>query len=245
MGAAVPRKLHSATPDPDRVAPNSRARYNANRMDLNSKVAIVTGAGRGFGRAIALALGRAGCELAVAARSADQLVAVAKLVQGEGRHAIAVATDVADESAVTVLFDRTRAVFGRIDILVNAASPSVREAFMSTSPQQWRDLVATNLTGAYLCTHAVVPIMQAQGGGAIVQVAGSRALHAGGDMSATAAAQAGVLGLVRSLAIELEPAGIRVNAICPRDDADADEVAAAAVYVAGASSITGQTIEIA
>ncbi len=213
-------------------------------MDLSGRVALVTGAGRGFGRAIALALGRAGCELAVAARSADQLVAVAKIVQGEGRHAIAVATDVADESAVTVLIDRTRAVFGRIDILVNAASPRGREAFMATAPPQWRDLLATNLTGAYLCARAVVPIMQAQGGGAIVQVTDSRAVRPDGGMSATAAAHAGVLGMVRSLAIELEPARIRVNALCPRDDADVDEVAAAAVYLAGAS-ITGQALEIA
>ena len=213
-------------------------------MDFSGKVAIVTGAGRGFGRAIALALADGGCQLSVAARSADQLVAVAAAVQAAGQQAIAVATDVTDESAVTVLVERTRAVFGRIDILVNAAAAASREPFVATAPPLWRQLVATNLTGPYLCAHAVVPIMQANGGGAIVNVACSRGLRPDGQESASAAAHAGLLGLTRALAAELEPAAIRVNAVCPGDAADPQEVAATALFLAAAATITAQAIEI-
>lgn len=213
-------------------------------MDLAGKVAIVTGAGRGFGRAIALALADGGCQLSLAARSADQLVAVATAVQAAGQQALAVATDVTDESAVTVLVERTRAVFGRIDVLVNAAAAASDEAFVATAPPLWHDLVATNLTGPYLCAHAVAPIMQANGGGSILSVVCRRAARPDGRRSATAAAQAGLLGLTRALAVELEPASIRVNALCAGDAADPGEVAPAALFLAGAATITGQVIEI-
>jgi NAD(P)-dependent dehydrogenase (short-subunit alcohol dehydrogenase family) len=216
-------------------------------MEMSGKVAIVTGAGRGIGRAIAAALGGSGCQMAVAGRSTDQLVAVADEIQKQGQQAIAVATDVTDESAVTVLAERTKAVFGRIDVLVNAVSMRQRDGFVEAPDSAWRDLIDTNLSGPYLCMRAVVPVMQQQGAGKIINVADRVALHPDGSGSIYGAAKSGLVGLTRSLAIELAAANIQVNAICPMSDGgDPAAVAAAAVFLAGpgGDAITGQAIEV-
>lgn len=217
-------------------------------MELSGKVAIVTGAGRGIGRAIALALGGSGCQMALAGRSTDQLVAVADEIQKQGQQAIAVATDVTDDSAVTVLTERTNAVFGRIDILVNAVSMRQRGGFVEASAATWRDLIDTNLGGPYLCMRAVVPVMQRLGAGKIINVADRLALHPDGSGSIYSAAKSGLVGLTRSLAIELAAANIQVNAICPLSaGGDPEAVAAAALFLAGpgGNAITGQAIEVA
>ena len=216
-------------------------------MVLAGKVAMVTGAGRGIGRAVALALGRGGCQMSVAARSAAQLVAVADEVQKEGQQAIAVATDVTDESAVSVLVERTRAVFGRIDILVNAASALHRGSFAEGSDATWDRLVATNLSGPYMVTRAVVRIMQEQGGGKIVNVADRCAQHPGRDLSAYTAVKSGLIGLTRALALELASSQIQVNAVCPpTDGAVPEDVANAVLFLVGdsADTITGQVVEV-
>ncbi len=216
-------------------------------MLFAGKVAIVTGAGRGIGRAIAVALGTNGCQMSVAARSVDQLVAVAEEVQKQGQQALAVATDVTDESAVSVLFERTRAVFGRVDILVNAASASGRTGFVDAPEAAWAHLVAVNLTGPYLCMRAAVPLMREHGAGKIINVADRAALRPDGTASAYSGLKAGLVGLTRSLAVELMPANIQVNAICPpTDGGSADDIAATALFLAGpgADGITGQAIEV-
>lgn len=216
-------------------------------MELSGKVAIVTGAGRGFGRAIALALGRSGCQMAVAGRSTDQLVAVADEIQKQGQQAIAVATDVTDDSAVTVLTERTKAVFGHIDILVNAVSMRQLGDFVGASDSAWRDLIDTNLGGPYLCMRAVVPIMKQQGAGKIINVADRVGLRPDGSGSIYSAAKSGLIGLTRSLAIELAAANVQVNAVCPPSNGgDPEAVAAAAVFLAGpgGGAITGQAIEV-
>ncbi len=216
-------------------------------MLFAGKVAIVTGAGRGIGRAIAVALGTNGCQMSVAARSVDQLVVVADEVQKQGQRALAVATDVTDESAVTVLFERTRAVFGRVDILVNAASALDRAGFVDAPEATWHHLAAVNLTGPYLCMRAVVPLMREHGSGKIINVADRCALRPDGAVSAYSGLKAGLVGLTRSLAVELLPANIQVNAICPpTDGGNADDIAATALFLAGpgADTITGQAIEV-
>ncbi len=205
----------------------------------------MTGAGRGVGRAIALELGREGCRLALAARSVDQVVSVANEVQTRGQQAIAVATDVTDERAVAVLIERTKAVFGRIDVLVNAVSLPHSGAYDELEKSQWDALLATNLTGPHLCMRTLVPIMREQGSGLILNVAEGPPPTPGAAASAYAAASAGVVGLTRALAAELAEAGIRVNAICPaRGSVDPDEVAATAVFLAASNSISGEAIAL-
>ncbi len=211
------------------------------------KVAIVTGAGRGFGRAIALGLGRAGCQVSLAARSVDQLVAVASEIQQQGRQAIAVATDITDDSAVTVLVERTKAVFGRIDILINAANYLQRGPFVEIDNPTWQQLIATNLTGPYLCMRAVVPIMREQGSGCIVNISDRVALHADANGASYTATKAGLVGMTQALGCELKPHGIRVNAVCPHHTGvAAEDVAAIAVYLAGsnASTTTGEAFVV-
>ncbi len=216
-------------------------------MDFAGKVAIVTGAGRGIGRAVALTLGRNGCQLSVAARSANQLVSLAGEVQKLGRQAIAVTTDVTEESAVTVLVDRTRAVFGRVDILVNAANEYRHSAFDDCSAETWHDLVAVNLTGPFLCTRAVVPIMKEQSYGKVINIADGGIRSPTGEATAYASVKSGLIGMTRSLAVELRGNGIQVNAICPNDrEADIEDVAATALFLAGdgANKISGAVIDV-
>ena len=216
-------------------------------MQLLGKVAIVAGAGRGIGRSIALELARAGCQLSLAARSADQLVAVVDEVQKQGRQAITVTTDVTDESAVGVLVERTNAIFSRVDILVNAANYLHRSAIEDCDTESWRRLVDTNLTGPYLCMRAVVPIMRAQRSGKIINVADSSAVETFAGMTAYSAVKSGLVGMTRALAAELNDSGVQVNAVCPRaEEAAPEDVASAAIFLAGpgADHLSGQVVAV-
>jgi len=209
-------------------------------MDFAGKVAIVTGASRGFGRAVAIALGRHGCELALAARSADQLVATADEIQKQGRQAIAVTTDVTRESDVAVLVERTRAVFGRIDILVNAAHCSGGSATEDCDPDQWQTLVATNLTGPFLTIRTLIPIMKQQGDGKILN------LMPGDRGTPQATMRNALAGLTKALADELADDAIQVNAIHTGRDTAPTDLADTALFLlrSAARQISGQVLDI-
>lgn len=185
-------------------------------MKLQNHCAIVTGAGRGIGKEIALALAREGADLVLASRDKDALDRVAHEIRDLRRRAIVVRTDVSDESQVAGMTDIATGEFKRIDILVNNAGlvgPTTPLAKLSR--EDWDNVIAVNLTGAFLCSRAVIPQMMAQGSGCIINIASIAGKLAYALRSPYAVSKWGMLGLSRTLAQELGPHNIRVNAICP------------------------------
>jgi 3-oxoacyl-[acyl-carrier protein] reductase len=185
-------------------------------MDLNGAVAIVTGAGRGIGRATALALARRGIAVVLAARTQAEIESVAAEVEAAGATVLPVVADVSREDDVAGMVDRTLQTYGRVDILVNNAGASLPERpVVDTSLADWERMLRINLTGPFLCARAVLPIMMRQHSGKIVNVAsiGGRMGFAG--IAAYGAAKAGLLHFTASLAAEVKRFGIDVNAVCP------------------------------
>ena len=185
-------------------------------MKLQNQCAIVTGGGRGIGREIALALAREGARVLLASRDKEALEHVAHEIHHLGRHAIVVRTDVSDEAQVAAMADAALREFQRIDILVNnagAVGPTIPLAQLSR--EEWDSVLAVNLTGAFLCSRAVIPQMMSQGSGAIINIASIAGRLAYALRSPYAVSKWGMLGLSRTLAQELGPHNIRVNAICP------------------------------
>ena len=129
-------------------------------MKLNDRVAIVTGGGRGIGREIALALSQEGADVVVSGRQLDVLEQTATEIESQGRRAVAIVTDVTNELQVNELINKTLATFGRIDILVNNAGiAGPTAAVTNLSREAWDEVMAVNLTGAFLCSRAVIPHM--------------------------------------------------------------------------------------
>ncbi|HSB81142.1 MAG TPA: SDR family oxidoreductase [Candidatus Methylomirabilis sp.] len=185
-------------------------------MKLRGKVAIVTGGGRGIGRAAALALGREGAAVALAARSAVEIEAVAREVRDLGAQAIPVATDVACEDDIARLSRRTLETFGRIDILVNNAGIGLPlRDVVDLGLDEWSRVLQVNLTGPFLCAKAVLPSMIRQRWGKIINISSLGGQVGVAGNSAYGASKAGLLLFTRCLAAEVKRHGIDVNAICP------------------------------
>jgi NAD(P)-dependent dehydrogenase (short-subunit alcohol dehydrogenase family) len=182
---------------------------------LEGRVALVTGASRGLGRAIALALGEAGAALVLNGRNADRLAAAAALAQARGIQAIGVPADVSDEAQVGQLAARARDQFGHVDILVNNAGVNLRKDLTAFTLAEWREVLDTNLTGAFLVCRAIVPLMQGRGYGRIINLTSIMSHVALPGRTAYAASKTGLLGLTRALALELAPERITVNGISP------------------------------
>jgi 3-oxoacyl-[acyl-carrier protein] reductase len=185
-------------------------------LELEGQVAIVTGGGRGIGRAIALALASQGARVAVNYnRSAEAAGAVAAEIRANGGDAFCVQADVADGGQVAALVAATTDRYGCIDILVNNAGITRDRLIVRMKDEDWDAVLDTNLKGAFLCARAVAPIMMKQKSGVIVNV-GSVIGKAGGAGQANySAAKAGLVGLTKSLARELGSRGVRVNAVAP------------------------------
>ena len=182
-------------------------------MRLAGQVALVTGAGRGIGRAVAAAFAREGALVVLAARSTRELASVQRDIEAAGGRALAVPTDVRQEPAVGALVSRALAESGRIDCLVTAAGLAAFGPVADAKTEDWDQLMAVNLRGAFLCCRAVLPAMTAQGRGTIINIGSvvtSRTLPGSG---AYTAAKYGLLGFSRVLAEEMRTHGVRVGVL--------------------------------
>ena len=185
-------------------------------VDLDGRVAIVTGSARNIGRSIALTLARAGAAVVVSARSAaaEAEAVVGEITAAGGRATFALA-DVKKPEAAAALVKAAIDAFGRLDILVNNASVRREVDFAQLDYAEWREILATTLDGAYLCSHAALPHLIASGQGAIVNIGGLSA-HTGATRRAhVIAAKAGLVGLTRALAHDLAEHNITVNCVAP------------------------------
>lgn len=234
--------------------------------DLKGRICLVTGASRGIGRAIALALAEAGCDVAINCRSrVEDAKRVAADVVALGRRAMVVQADVAQASAVAAMITDISRELGPIDILVNNAGVAIRRGIDDLTEADFDETIAVNLKSAFLCTQAVLPHMRAQQWGRVVNITSGAARNAGSIGLHYNASKAGMEGLTRGYAARLVKEGITVNAVAPslietdmmpaaRVDAGAriplgrlgrpDEVAQATLMVLGNAYMTGQTIHL-
>lgn len=182
---------------------------------LQNRLALITGGGRGIGRAIALEFGREGAQIAVAARTAAQLQSVVDELSSVTK-AVALTCDVADVKSVEQMFSDLIKSFGRgPDILVNNAGIAESAPLVKTTDELWQRILSTNLSGSFYCTRAAIPHMLERGWGRVINIASVAAKIGAPYIAAYAASKHGLLGLTRSVAMEVATKGITVNAICP------------------------------
>jgi 3-oxoacyl-[acyl-carrier protein] reductase len=184
--------------------------------ELTGKVAIVTGAGRNIGRAIALTLAEAGASILINARSnRTEAEAVAREIEAVGSRALVHIGDVANPKAVQVMADAASLGFGRIDILVNNAALRREKPFAEIDYAEWREILDVTLDGAFHCTKACLPALRKSGAGTIVNIGGLSAHTGAKNRAHVVTAKAGIIGLTRALAHDLADDGITVNCVVP------------------------------
>lgn len=185
-------------------------------VGLEGGVAIVTGAGRGIGRAIALKLAEAGARTVICDIDSENAKKTAELIEEKSGGSIWHSVDVSDERSVEYLIETTLKTFGRVDFLVNNAGVMFRTRIQDISVEEWMEVIRVNLTGPFLCIKAVLPEMKKRRFGRIVNISSSagRSVSTLGGVHYTAS-KAGLLGLTRAVAKEVGSFGITVNAVCP------------------------------
>jgi len=180
-------------------------------VTLVGRTALVTGGASGIGRAIVQAFVAEGAQVVVLDRDADR----ARATAAEDGAAGGVGADVADEEQVVAAVAAARELLGRIDVLVNSAGLLTQSPLVDMPLAQWRETIDVDLTGVFLLCRAVVPEMVARGDGRVINIASQLALKGGASLTHYSAAKAGVLGLTKSLALEVSASGVLVNAIAP------------------------------
>ena len=185
-------------------------------MRLEGKTAMITGASRNIGRAIALAFAAEGAHVALNTRvNQDELDQVAAECKKAGVRAIPVLGDIAESAAVEAMVKEASVQLGSIDVLVCNAAIRPHKSLAETSLEDWHRVIAVNLHSAFYLARAVVPLMKERGRGSIIAIGGQSNLTGRPNTAAVTAAKTGLLGLVRALAAELGPSGIRVNMVIP------------------------------
>lgn len=184
-------------------------------FDLTGKKALVTGASRGLGKAMAVALGSAGCDVALNARSADALKQTQEEIERLGRKTVLVPGDVSDEAQVKQFVEAAHKALGRIDILINNAGVWGGSYFLRTRKEDWDKVVGINLTGAYLVSKEVGRVMLKQKSGKVINMTSVQAFRGRPQALAYSTTKAGVIQMTRVMAVELGPAGIQVNCLAP------------------------------
>jgi 3-oxoacyl-[acyl-carrier protein] reductase len=184
-------------------------------MLLKDKVALVTGASRGIGRAISLRFAAEGANLIVCARTEPQIQALAEQIRAAGRECLGVVAAVDKEVDVNRMVEAALAVFGRIDILVNNAGISNPKPFLETTMADWDEALDVNLKGIILCTRGVLPDMLRRGAGKVINIASGAGVRGLPGSTAYAASKAAAIALTQALGDELLGTGIRMNVVCP------------------------------
>jgi len=243
-------------------------------FSLEGKAALVTGASRGIGAAIAVGMAEAGADVVLAARSTDEIEALAGTIEGMGRRALAVTTDVTKQDDVHACVERAVDAMGKLDVLVNNAGGTRFTApLLELRAEGWHKAIALNLDSVFYFCQEAGRHMVARGSGSVINISSMAGVHGAPTLAYYSAAKHGVIGLTKTLAMEWGDAGVRVNAICPgwvktelnrpfwSDEESArayvqlqpikrwgepEEIAAAAVWLASDSAayVTGASIMI-
>jgi 3-oxoacyl-[acyl-carrier protein] reductase len=187
---------------------------SGNTAELAGRIALVTGAGSGIGRATALRLAELGAAVGCLGRTAAKVEGVAREIEASGGRAVALHADVTDPDGVAAAVARARSELGRIDILVNNAGLAGEGRFVDVTLERWQRVVDSHVLGAFLCTHAVLPGMLEAGWGRVIVVA-SEAVWLGHTSVQYATAKAALIGFTRSLARQVAGQGVLVNAVAP------------------------------